>query len=537
MWYNLGMENTTNQYLNNTSSNNDYYTPKQGRLPLFIADILDVCDPVFTFERIMKGCNLEKYIKYNRENPQGRIGYNLLKMLKVVLFGFMKEGYASLRTLEDKCKTDLRYMYLMEYDVPTYKTFGNFINNYLKDNIENIFNEINREIFKQDKVDLNHIYIDGSKFEANANKYTWVWKKATEKSRFKLYVKITALLNEINKDLLSFGLEYKTNTEYAIEYLEEIITRYKELFNIDDKAIPTGKGHRKTIYQRNYGKLVEYLAKLKEYAQKIKICGEDRNSYSKTDTSATFMRIKTDYMGNDQLLPAYNVQFGICDEYIAILDVNHYRADMDCFIPLMEKFKKTYGFYPKYPVADAGYGSLNNYIYCKLNDMGLYMKFTMFEKETKDEKYHNDPFRAVNFKIENGNMYCPNGKIMKFKYRKAIKDNKYGREEEIYECEDCSNCPFASQCKKTEKNRTIRINKELTEYHKEVIDNLESIHGALLRMNRSIQSEGTFGVMKYDRWYKRTVRKGQLSVDLEIYLVSIGHNLYKFHNKLYRIIQ
>ena len=192
LWYNLGMENTTNQYLNNTSSNNDYYTPKQGRLPLFIADILDVCDPVFTFERIMKGCNLEKYIKYNRENPQGRIGYNLLKMLKVVLFGFMKEGYASLRTLEDKCKTDLRYMYLMEYDVPTYKTFGNFINNYLKDNIENIFNEINREIFKQDKVDLNHIYIDGSKFEANANKYTWVWKKATEKSRFKLYVKITA---------------------------------------------------------------------------------------------------------------------------------------------------------------------------------------------------------------------------------------------------------------------------------------------------------------------------------------------------------
>ena len=203
----------------------------------------------------------------------------------------------------------------------------------------------------------------------------------------------------------------------------------------------------------------------------------------------------------------------------------------------MEKFKKTYGFYPKYPVADAGYGSLNNYIYCKLNDMGLYMKFTMFEKETKDEKYHNDPFRAVNFKIENGNMYCPNGKIMKFKYRKAIKGNKYGREEEIYECEDCSNCPFASQCKKTEKNRTVSINKELTEYHKEVIDNLESIHGALLRMNRSIQSEGTFGVMKYDRWYKRTVRKGQLSVDLEIYLVSIGHNLYKFHNKLYRIIQ
>ncbi len=531
------MENITNQYLNNTSSNNEYYTPKQGRLPLFIADVLDICDPVFTFERIMKGCNLEKYVKCNRENSQGRIGYNLLKMLKVVLFGFMKEGYASLRTLEDKCKTDLRYMYLMDYEAPTYKTFGNFINNYLKDNIEEIFNEINREIFERDKVDLNHIYIDGSKFEANANKYTWVWKKATEKNRFKLYEKLTALLKEINKDLQPFNVEYKTNTEYAIPYLEEIINRYKEVFNINPEELPKGKGHRKSIYQRNYIKLEKYLEKLKEYAEKIKICGEDRNSYSKTDTSATFMRVKRDYMGNDQLLPAYNVQFGVCDEYIAIVDVNHYRVDMDCFIPLMDKFYKTYGFYPRYPIADAGYGSLNNYIFCKLKGMELYMKFPMFEKETKDMEYHKDPFRAVNFRIENGKMYCPNNQEMVLKYRKAVAGNKYGREEEIYECIDCSNCPLAAECKKTDKNRTIRINKELSEYHKEVIDNLESIHGALLRMNRSIQAEGTFGIMKYDRWYKRTVRKGQLSVDLEIYLVSIGHNLYKYHNKINRIIQ
>ena len=159
------------------------------------------------------------------------------------------------------------------------------------------------------------------------------------------------------------------------------------------------------------------------------------------------------------------------------------------------------------------------------------MKFPMYEKETKDEDYHSDPFRAVNFKIINGKMYCPNNKEMKFKYRTAVKGNKYGREEEVYECENCSNCPLASKCKKTTKNRTIKLNKELTQYHKEVIYNLNSIQGALLRMNRSIQSEGTFGIMKYDRWYKRTVRKSKTSVELEIYLVSIGHNLYKYHNK------
>ena len=139
-----------------------------------------------------------------------------------------------------------------------------------------------------------------------------------------------------------------------------------------------------------------------------------------------------DYMGNDQLLPAYNVQVGIADEYIAVVDVNQYRSDMDCFIPLMNKFYTTYGFYPKYPVADAGYGSYNNYIFCEQHGMEKYMKFPMFKKETTDKKYHEDPFRAVNFPIgEDGIMRCPNGKCFYLQYRKNVKRNKYGRQEEV----------------------------------------------------------------------------------------------------------
>ena len=205
---------------------------------------------------------------------------------------------------------------------------------------------------------------------------------------------------------------------------------------------------------------------------------------------------------------------------------------MDCFVPLMEHFKQTYGFYPKYPVADAGYGSYNNYIFCEQNGIEKYMKFPMFKKETKDEKYHEDPFRAVNFRIdEQGVMRCPNDKAFHFLYRKNVRGNQYGRKEELYECEDCSGCPYAEKCKKTDKNRTVRINQELTSMHQEVIENLESIHGALLRMNRSIQAEGTFGIMKNDRWYKRIVRRGIHSVKLEVLLVAIGHNLYKYQKK------
>ena len=516
-------------------TNTFHSNAKQAVLQILISDYLDICDPVLTFDRFMEEMDLEKYLKGIPRHYTGRLRYNPVSMLKTVLFGFMMNGYISLRELEDSCKVNLRFMYLMDHETPSYRTFGYFINEVLKGSIEEIFNDINRKIFETEHVDLQHLYIDGSKFEANANKYSWVWKKSTEKSRYRLFDKITKLLQEINEEIACTGTRLCINTEYAPEYLKEAADKYAQMWQLDETAFVHGRGHHKSMQQRHYEKLVEYTEKLEEYVEKIHICGEGRNSYSKTDHAATFMRIKKDYMGNDQLLPAYNVQMGVADEYIAVIDVNQYRNDMDCFVPLMDKFKEIYGFYPEYPVADAGYGSYNNYIFCEQNGMEKYMKFPMFKKETTDRKYQEDPFRAANFPIgKDGIMRCPNGKGFRLQYRQNVKGNAYGRQEEVYQCEDCTGCPYAKQCKKTDKNRTVRVNRELTAMHREVIENLESIQGALLRMNRSIQAEGTFGIIKNDRWYKRIVRRGLESVRLEVFLVSIGQNLYKFHNKKLR---
>ena len=463
-----------------------YYSPKQGRLPLFLADSLDICDPVLAFDQIMEEIGMEQYLKPEPLYRYGRPGYNRVNMLKTILFGFMDTGYASLRELEDRCRVNIRYMYLMDHETPSYRAFGYFINEEMNGKVEDIFRAVMEYIRKEDDVDLEHLYIDGSKFEANANKYTWVWKKSAEKFRYRLFAKITQLLDQINEDLAYTGLKVETNTEYTPECLEMILDRYAFRCQIDTEAFVHGRGHRKPREQHYYEKLKEYTKKLREY--------------------------------------------------IAVVDVMQYRSDMDCFVPLMEKFKELYGFYPKYPVADAGYGSFNNYIYCQEHGMEKYMKFPMYKKETKDNGYHNDPFRAVNFNVDaDGDLVCPGGKKFHFAYRKAVRGNQYGRQEEYYTCEDCSGCPYASQCKKTDKNRTVCINSELSSMHKEVLENLESIQGALLRMNRSIQAEGTFGVMKYDRWYKRVVRKGLKRVKLELILVSIGHNLYKFRNKKMRL--
>lgn len=321
----------------------------------------------------------------------------------------------------------------------------------------------------------------------------------------------------MNANVLNYmGIKLEKRNEYAIDYVTELLESYKTATGLDMIKFVSGTGHRKSIEQRQYQEMQRFLERLKSYAKHIEICGDERNSYSKTDYDATFMRIKRDYMGNDQLLPAYNLQVAICDEYIATVDVKPYASDMECFVPLMEKFNSIYGHYPKYPVADAGYGSYNNYLYCEEHGMEKFMKFK---------------------KDKSGALICPNGKRFKFKYNKQVYKNKYGRTEEIYECESCEDCPYKPDCcKKKSGNRTICMNQELTAIHQEVISNLESIHGALLRMNRSIQAEGTFGVIKWDKSYKRLYRRGEKNVNLELTLISCGYNLYKYHNKKNRLL-
>ena len=502
-------------------------------MPIEIEKIIEIDDAVYSFSEIMDRIDLRKYLE-KKENKIGRKRCDSVKLLKIIMFCFMENGYASLRYLEKCCKTDIRYMWLLDgMKAPSHMTFKNFIDDELSGAIEDIFLEINEVIFELEGVDLDHVYLDGTKIEANANKYTWVWKKSCLKNRDKVFEKVTKLIRRMNEKVLAgLGVKIDSRSEYAVEYLEGLLKKYREATGLEPEQFAKGRGHRKSLEQHQYQELEGYIERLKRYAKHIGTCGEKRNSYSKTDPGATFMRVKRDYMGNDQLLPAYNMQTAVCNGYIAVMDVQQYASDMECFVPLMEKFNEMYGHYPKYPVADAGYGSYNNYLYCQEKGMEKFMKFTMFNKETKDAKYRDDPYRSVNFKQDaEGNPICPNGKKFVHKATQPVKGNKYGRTEEIYECESCEGCPFKEKCcPKAKGNRSIRMNQELTALHKEVIDNLHSIHGALLCMNRSIEAEGTFGSLKWNRSYKRAFRRGMDKVKMEFLLLACGYNLYKYHN-------
>lgn len=510
-----------------------YSTPIQMKLPVDMERIIKINDPVYAFSEVMDHIDLRKYFA-TEDRRTGRPEYDRETLFKIVLFSFMEFGYSSVRRIRQLCDTDIRFLWLLdEKNPPSVMTIQNFIHNELSCSLEDIFTDINTYIFEQDYVDMNHVYIDGTKLQANAGKYTWVWKKSCIRNRNKVFAGITELLTRINEITRSVrGVEFEEFQEYSVERVGYIMDRFLEVTGTDPDHFVHGSGKRKTEIQRIYEKLEDFHRRLIRYSRHIAICGERRNSYSKTDHAATFMRMKDDYMRNGQLLPAYNIQMAVCDEYIAQYAVYPYASDMDCFRPLMEAFRKRYGFYPQYPVADAGYGSFNNYLYCEEKGMEKFMKFPMYEKETNDSKYRDDPYRAVNFHVDSdGDLICPNGRKFHFLRTSPVRGNQYGRTEEVYECEDCTGCPCREKCNKSAHNRKIQLNNELTQFHEEVLDNLNSTRGALLRMNRSIQSEGVFGDVKWNRSYTRFRRRGVEGVILEIGLISCGFNLHKYHLK------
>lgn len=509
----------------------NYINTFQVMLPLDVGVLIYPDDPLITFKEITKEVNLRKYLVSKDKDSRGRKGYDPYVLLEIVLFAFMI-NVRSLRDIEKRCQYDIRFMYISNNSVPTHMTLCNFINEYLLDSIDDINKEITKYLVKKLNTDTSVVYIDGTKIEAFPNRYTWVWKNACLTSIKRTFGHISDLYSEINKEFI-FGSEINLNIqkEYEIEELETNLKNILAAAVNSEITFVKGKGKRKSKIQRFYERLNGYICKLKDYSTKINICGDHRNSYSKTDHDATFMRMKTDYMGNTALLPAYNWQIAVADELIVTTLVSQSPNDARCFIDILNRYKEIFDKYPDKPVADAGYGNLDNYRFCKENDIKLFMKFSTWKRETHDKSFHEDIFRAVNFrKDDDGNLICPNDKKF-IKYREVVvPNNKDKRTAEKYICENCSGCTLKSRCFNHEGNRVINLNEELSSYHKEVIDNLSTEEGIFLRTQRSIQAEGAFGVIKQDYSYRRITRVSKKKVNLELSLIAIGFNLKKYHN-------
>jgi transposase len=509
------------------------YSTEQMTLPLDLGILIEPNDPVVTFSEVVKGMELQKY--FVPVKRQGRTGYNPEMLLKVILFAQM-ENIRSLRGIEKACKTDIRFMWLAHEEKPTHTTIANFINQELKGNIETVFRDINEILVKKAKIDLETSYIDGTKIEANANKYKWVWLKSSLKLREKLYLKITKELKEINESGLVFeGKSFAVRENYSEDDILNVLRwLVKEMKRLEIKRV-YGKGQRKTELQRFFDHFEEHQKKIHQYNEDIEICGENRNSYAKTDHDATFMRMKEDYMKNGQLKPGYNLQLAVSSGFITCVGTYQNRDDQGTFSTMTDKLYHHYGMYPKNIVADAGYGSIENYLDCKDKDMRAFVKYGMYAKE-KEKKYRTNPYRVENMRQPDGSYVCPQGKSFILTGRKKHTGRNITWYTDQYACENCENCPVKKACTKAKGNREIEVNELGRNLYLEAKTLLDSEEGIEKRIQRSIQVEGAFGVIKQDFGYRRLTRRTVENVNLEFHLIAIGYNLIKYHHLVTSIV-
>lgn len=499
--------------MQSTQLNQVYFNSKQLKLPLLLDIKIAFDSEVRTFDEVFSKLEVNKYLINDKDN-RGRIGYNPVNMLKLILFCQM-EKIQSLRAMEKAAKNDIRIMWLTDELMPSHQTIKTFMDKYLVNGVEEIFIELNKYLIKKEQIDISKLYIDGTKIESVANKYSFVWRGSITKFRDKLYKKITNQISILNQRYQDSDIIFNVYDTYNADYLRKIKDFLTNEISKKNISFIYGKGKHKTALQRDYEKIESYYHKLIEYQNHLDIMGDGRNSYAKTDLDATFMHMKEDHMRNSQLKPGYNIQIGVADEYIMHIDISKERNDYKTLIPFLESYYNVYGKYPKYPVADAGYGGLVNYRYLKLNGMELYQKYGMYSKDTKDKKRIKDPYFIFNLVKDKDDYIAPNGERLKFLYRN-------NRGNDVYLLPD---------------GKYKEINDENLSYQKEVIKNLNTDLGIELRIQRSIQVEGAFGVLKEVFNVRRFRRKGTPNVKLEFYLAAIGYNLDKFHNKRYRATQ
>lgn len=521
------MENSNVLELNYPYLDNKDYTTQQLILPLNLEKKINSSDPVFSFLKVMEGVNWNKYL--TRPTHKGREEYNPFKMMKIVLFAFMNKIY-SLRKIEHACKTDIRFMYLMDEEQPSHMAIQRFIQNYMKDSIENIFKDIFTSICSMDIVDTDVMYIDGTKLEANANKFTFIWKKTAIKTRDKTYERLRFLIPKI-KD----HIPWDNVSDWTPEGIQIICDELTKVIEKQEIALVYGKGRHKTPIQRLYDELVKYKGVLKNCIERIDLCGPDRNSCSKTDHDATMMHMKEDhYMKTGIFKAGYNAQISVSDEYISYACVFQDRADQKTLMKFLERYRELYLTYPKTVVADAGYGSYDNSFYCLEHNIEAYIKYTMYSKE-KETKYQKKKYLKANWEVnEYGQKICPAGHVFIYEEEHEDKRSKYPRINQTHRCGKCSGCELKNECTKAKGERSITVNPILEEFEKTAKEKLDSEQGIQYRVQRSIQTEGAFGVIKEDNKYDRFHRKSIKNVEMEFQLVCIGFNLMKYHNKRYR---
>lgn len=434
-------------------------------------------------------------------------------MFKVIVYAYERGIYSS-RKIEEACRVRIDFRWLLNGEkIPDHCAISRFRKKH-KEELEDFFCQYVRILEAEEETDHEVVFIDGTKVESRAGRYTFVWRGRVEKDLAKAKAKL-----------------YETT---GTEDVTEAEAKVAEL--VSGLIFVTGKGHHKSEKQKEAENILELLERIHRYEKDLEIMGPDRNSYSKTDPDATFMRMKEDHMRNGQLKPGYNLQFAVNSEYITGLEVYADRTDTKTLIPFLKAMEEQHGEKYKKVSADAGYESYDNYCYLEENGQMSFIKPTNYEtKRTK--KYRQQIGRMENMTyLEEGDCFvCAEGRILQKAYDTTDTKGIYPRKRTYYRCEDCSHCSKRSLCSKAKSPETpkeICMTKGFEEARRKSEKNLGTDEGIRIRVSRSIQVEGAFGLMKHDYGFRRFLTFQKENVRTELFYFALGFNLRKRYNKV-----
>jgi len=489
--------------------------------PENLGDYIPDNSPVRIVNSVVDKLDLSEIIKGYK--PGGRKGYHPKMMLKIIFFSYLKNIY-SCRRMESALKENIHYMWLSGKQFPKHSCINDFRSKRLKSHINKLFTQVVKMLVDLGYISLEVQYVDGTKIESVSNKYTFVWRKSIERYKANLEKKIEFILSEIDKGIAD---DNSRNDSSQIEFNSEVLT------NKVNKLNETIKNESKDIQRKLKELKDKHLPKLKEYETKLEQIGENRNSMSKTDKDATFMRMKEDHMKNGQLKPAYNVQISTENQFITHFGIYQNPTDTRTFIDYLNKFKIANNKQSNEVVADAGYGSEENYEYLENEKIEHYVKYNYFHKEQK-KKFKLDISKVENLHYNEKEDYfvCAMGQKMHFASEAEV-TNKSGYKSKVryYKSQNCKECPLKSKCHKGKGNRVIQVNQRLKEYKKKARENLTNEKGLRHRSNRPIEPEAVFGQIKYNKRFNRFTLRGLEKVNLEFGLISIALNLHKIARK------
>ncbi len=493
----------------------------QGQVTLFppsLDEKIPKNSPARIINQIVDNLDLNKV--FDTYKGGGTTAYNPRMMLKVVLHSYLNNIYSS-RKIEQALTDRVSFMWLSGNQTPDHNTINRFRSSHLKDSIHEVFTQVVVMLVEMGCLSLEVAYVDGTKIESRSNRYTFVWRKSIEKYKERLEEKIHKILEMIEEGIAG---DNNPDDDPPTPFNSEEIKKRVAQINRENRSKEEQKAI-KTLENK-------LLPKLEEYERHLDTLG-NRNSYSKTDTDATFMRMKEDHMLNGQLKPAYNVQISTENQFISHYDFYPNPTDTLTLIPFLNSFENRYNILPGKVVADSGYGSEENYEFMQRNDIEPFVKFNYFHKEQK-RAFKKNGFLSQNLYYNSQEDYyvCPMGQHMNKVGKKRNKTaSGYKSTSTLYEAKNCSGCPLKSLCTNAKGNRRIEVNHNLNRHKQRIRELLTSEEGVYHRSQRPIEPESVFGQMKSNKHYNRFrhFKKDKVLMDFAIF--AIAFNIGKLHLK------